>query len=267
MVFIPSNIKIPRLNAYLVVELDSDELQSLKRAFEFGTCAPFNPRLELVIKKAPQDYIDKPFGYIRFKENEAGRTKPFVLIDTRLQEQGAVWYVANFASDEDVKDKMAESTSVVWKIPLKTECLPITFVNYDIANKDIREDLGNLGVNFPVKEDYEVEVDCDCGGLDIGRERKSQQVWATAYPDEYEESTDEDLRRNYMPRPKKVARLKEGIADKAGVINRWTIPTEARARKMKDGSMKEFPKGSVVLQLTYNTDFNWPEYKWPEGSL
>ncbi|KAI3325511.1 hypothetical protein HD806DRAFT_449670 [Xylariaceae sp. AK1471] len=269
MVFILPHADIPRLNAYILPSFPDSELEPLKHAFELGTCAPFDPMLELVIQRLPVDYEGETYEYMRTKEDEAGRADPFVLIDSRAADgrEGALWYVDRFASEDEVDDGEAESTDVVWRILVKTECLSLTYVNYDIANMSLQEDLANLGVEFPVGVDYEIHEPDDCGGLDMLEERRGKIAFAVAYPGEYEESTDKSLRKNFLPLPDKVARLKEGVAEKAGLVNGWTIPTPARSSNMPDGSLKEFPEGSVQLQLGYDPDFDWPEYKWPEGSL
>ncbi|KAI1397974.1 hypothetical protein F4819DRAFT_58065 [Hypoxylon fuscum] len=267
MVFFPPNDNIPRLNAYLLKDLSDDELKAFKKAFEIGTCAPFSTKLELVIQKAPEDYLNRPHSYIRIKEDEAGRTGPFVLVDEQVTSKGAVWYVDHFAEQDEVDDGVAESTAVLWKILLKTECLPITWVNYDIANMSIQEDLDNCGVESPTPENFEQPEVWDIDGMDMEQERHRQDTWITAEPGEFEESTDEELRKNFSPMPDKVARLKEGLAEEVGLVNRWTIPSKARSRKMPDGTTKGFPEGSVVLQLRLNADFPWPAYKWPEESL
>ncbi|KAI0114275.1 hypothetical protein F4776DRAFT_638962 [Hypoxylon sp. NC0597] len=267
MVFLWPNINIPRLNAYLLKDLSDDELKAFKKTFEFGTYAPFSTMLELVIKKAPEDYLNKPHSYIRRKEDEAGRTEPFVLIDEQAVLQDAVWYVDHFANEDEVDDGEAESTAVLWQILVKTDCLPITYVNYDIGNMSIQEDLGNCGVDLPAPEDYEQPEVWGSGGLDIGDFRNSQNAWVTAEPGEFEESTDESLRKTYSPMPDRVARLKDDVAKQIGVKSRWTICQKAQPKKLPDGTTKEFPEGSVVLQLTYDPDFSWPPYKWPEGSL
>ncbi|KAI1082413.1 hypothetical protein F5B20DRAFT_531200 [Whalleya microplaca] len=266
MVFVPPNDEIPRFNAYLLKPLSEVELKAFKRQFEIGTCAPFNTKLELVIKKAPEDYLNQPHSYIRIKENEAGRTDPFILIDERVVSDGAVWYVDRFADEDEVKEGMAQSTSVLWQILLKTDCLALTWVNYDIVNMTIQEDLGNCGVELPAPENFEQPEIWDIG-MDMEKEMYEQDIWITAGPDEIEESTDRKLRDKFLPRPKRVARLKEGLAEEVGLINRWTIPSEAEPWEFPDGSTKEFPKGSVVLQLKYNPEFAWPAYKWPEESL
>jgi len=222
--------------------------------------------LELVLKRAPDDWAGKTFEYMRSKENEAGREDPFVVLDERGA--SSVWYVESFATEEQVEYGEAESTDVVWRIPIKTECLAIAYVNYEIGNMSVQEDLGNLGVEMPVLPGYEVEGVDDAGGLDMREERYSKAAYVVAYPGEYEESTDEKLRKTYMPVPDKVARLNEGVAEAVGLVNnKWCYPGPANPRKMPDGSLKEFPEGSVTLALTYNPDFDWPAYTWPEGSL
>ncbi|KAI6088290.1 hypothetical protein F4821DRAFT_234185 [Hypoxylon rubiginosum] len=267
MVFFPPLSNIPRFNAYLLSDITDDALAALKRSFELGTCAPFNTRMELVLRLAPTDYLGKPHAYIRIKENEAGRPDPFVLIDERAIREGAVWYVDRFADQEEVDDEIAVSTAVLWEILVKTECLPITWVNYDIANMSIQEDLDSCGVESPVPENFEQPEVWASGGLDMEREYRSQVAWITAEPGEFEESTDEALRANFMPKPDRVARLREGLAEEVGLVNGWTIPSNSRLRVMSGGIIKEFPEGSVILQLRYNPDVPWPAYKWPEESL
>lgn len=267
MVFIAPSFDTPRLNAYLLTDLSDDELKSFKKTFELGTYAPFNPILELVIKKPPEDYLNQSHAYIRTKETEAGRMDPFVLIDERAVKDGATWYVDRFADEDEVDEEQAESTSVLWQILVKTECLPITYVNYSIANITIEEDLDGCGVDFPVKENFEQPEICDAGGLDIAQDRRTQDAWVTAEPGEFEVSTDEELRKNYAPMPDRVGRLKENVAKEAGLQNRWAFCGNAGPRDLPDGTRKEFPEGSVVFQLYYDPDFDWPPYKWPEGSL
>ncbi|KAI2603740.1 hypothetical protein GGR54DRAFT_455991 [Hypoxylon sp. NC1633] len=266
MVFFPT-ITIPRLTAYLLTPLSDAELQTFKSAFELGTFAPFSTRLELEIRTAPEDYVGQPHAYIRAKESEAGRTGPFVLVDEHVVRDGAVWYVDRFAEQDEVDDGTAASTAVLWRILLRTECLPITWVNYDIANMTLQEDLDTCGVEYPVPEDFAQPQVWDVGGMDMAAERYAQDAWITAEPGEFEDSADEALRKNFIPMPNRVARLKEGLAQEVGLVNRWSIPSTARPRKLPDGTMKEFPEGSVVLQLRYNPDFPWPAYKWPEESL
>ncbi|RWA07443.1 hypothetical protein EKO27_g7662 [Xylaria grammica] len=269
MVFIRQGAAAPRLNAYLLPSFPEDQLEPLKRAFELGTCAPFDPMLELVIKRAPGDWEGKKHEYMRKAEDEAGRKEPFVVVDERGAggRDSVVWYVERFADEDEIDEGIAESTDVAWKIPVKTECLALMFVNYDIANMSLQEDLGNLDVDFPVSPGYEVAEADDCGGLDMLAERASKAAYLVAEPGEFELSEDESLRDNFRPVPDRVARLHEDVARAAGLISSWMIPGKARAVELPDGTKKEFPEGSISLQAKYDPDFAWPAYKWPEGSL
>ncbi|KAI1742452.1 hypothetical protein F4680DRAFT_32740 [Xylaria scruposa] len=270
MVFVAPIPKVERLRAYLLPSFPLSELPAFKQAFEFGTCAPFYPMLELVIAHAPADWAGQTFEYMRRKEDEAGREAPFVVVDERGAggRDSAVWYVEHFATEDEVEDGEAASTSVVWRIPVKTDCLALMWVNYDIANMSLQEDLCNLGVELPVDTNYDVpEVD-NCGGLDMEGERKVKKTIVVAEPGEFVESSDEALTNVYRPRPpKRVARLKEGLAETAGLVNEWSIPTSVRSWNKPDGTKRQFPEGSIELYLKFDPDFDWPEYKWPEGSL
>lgn len=265
MVYIPSP-KPPRITAYMALDVSSEDLDSIKQAFELGACSRFNPILEMVIRNEPS-YHKMSHSDIRRAEDEAGRTKPFVIIDERAISDGAVWYVDAFATEDQVEDGEAESTKVLIELLVKTECLALTWVNYDIANMDIMEDLDNCGAELPLVEGYEQETVSDCGGLDMKEQERCQPVWLTAEPGEFEESTDSALRDNFRPRPEKVARLLAKVAEENGIVANWTIPSPAGPRKLPDGTEKTFPEGSVVLQHKWDPDFPWPKYKWPEGSL
>ncbi|OBS27873.1 hypothetical protein FPOA_01815 [Fusarium poae] len=267
MVYLPPAIPGDCLTAYLVTELTDIELKVIKSAFELGACSKFSPLLELKIVRAPEDYWGKSHQYIRAKENEAGRDEAFAVIDDEAKKRGGIWYIDQFADEDQVEDGEAESTDVVFKILIQTEALALTQVNYSIANMSIGEDLDNCGVNTLLTNDFHQPDLCDCGGFDWVDQQKYQNAWVTAEPGEYEESTDDELRNNFMPRPRKVARLKEDVARSVGLVSSWTIPGKAKAIENEDGTKKEFPPGSVVLQQRYDPDFPWPEYQWPEGSL
>ncbi|KAF2971923.1 hypothetical protein GQX73_g1669 [Xylaria multiplex] len=269
MVFIRQSTDVPRLNAYLLSSFPHEELEPLKRAFELGTAAPFATMLELVIRRAPADYEGKSHEYMRREEDKAGREGPFIVIDSRGAggRDGAVWYVDRFADEDEVEEGIAESTDMVWKIPVKTECLALKYVNYDALNISLQEDLGHLGVEEPLNQGYEFPTADDCAGLDMLEQRASKYAHAVAVPGEFEESTEKSLRENMRPEPAKVARLKGAVAEAAGLVSDWTFCSEALPERLPDGAKKTFPEGSIILLATYNPNFGWPEYKWPEGSL
>ncbi|OTA98698.1 hypothetical protein M426DRAFT_325768 [Hypoxylon sp. CI-4A] len=252
-----------RLNAYLLVDLTDEQLNTFKKQFEYGTMATFATMLELIIKRAPADYLNKPHAYIRTKENEAGRDDPFVLIDEQVVSKNAIWYVEQFADETDVEDELAESTSVLWQILIETEHLPICYINYEVGNMDIREDLSNTGVDYLVPENYE-QPNVATSALDMADFRRQQNADVIAEPGEYEISTDPKLLDSFAPRPESVARLKGDVAKKAGVLNGWTFYENKVLERVSDG---EYPEGTITLQhLYYDPDFPWPAYEWPDES-
>lgn len=264
--FVPST-PAPVTKAYLTADLPSHELENMKKLFERGTHADLNPMLEMKILKAPADWAGQSHAYMRRKETEAGNDGPFVVIDEALTERGGVWYVSHFANDDDVEDEQAASTDVLWEILVTPLHLAIMWVNYDIANMSIAEDLGNCGVDFPAAVGFrQPEID-NAGGLDMEEERRSQPAWITAAPGEYEVSTKKEDTSTFLPSPGKVVRLKEDVAKANGLVSSWSIVSEPTEQEAPDGTPMEFPEGSVGLQVTYDLDFERPKYQWPEGSL
>ncbi|KAL4727100.1 hypothetical protein ACLX1H_006001 [Fusarium chlamydosporum] len=236
MVFLPPPIPGDCLTAYLVTNLTDEELQALKSSFELGACSRFSPLLELKIVRAPEDYWGKSHQYIRAQENKAGRELAFALIDDEAKERGAIWYIDQFADEEQVENGEAESTEVVFKILIQTEAFALAVVNYIIANMSVGEDLENCGVEFPLTNDFhQPELDT-CGGMDFVEQQKYQDAYVTAEPGEYEESTDEELLNNYSPRPTSVVRLKEDVARTIGLNSSWAIPNEAETIENDDGT-------------------------------
>ncbi|KAI0427592.1 hypothetical protein F5Y09DRAFT_333258 [Xylaria sp. FL1042] len=238
---------MPRLNAYLLSSFPEDQLESLKRAFEFGTCAPFHTMLELITQRAPASYEGKNHEHMLREDNAAGRKEPF----------GAVWYVDRFADQYDIEREQAVSTDVLWHILVKTEGLELMFVNYDNYNLNIQEELWHLGVELPAKEGYEI-ARANYSGVDMEDLRRMvADSEIIALPGEFEETEDKDIREQFGPMPQKAVRLKENVAKDRGGPPR-TLPDERE---------EEYPKGSVRLVLKYDPNYNWPQYQWPEESL
>ncbi|KAI1769822.1 hypothetical protein F4818DRAFT_446805 [Hypoxylon cercidicola] len=103
------------------------------------------------------------------------------------------------------------------------------------------------GVEFPVRKNFEQPRTLDAGGMDLESDQRSHTA---VEPGQFEESTEEDLRKRFWCGSERV-----------------TIPFVTRTRDMPDGTKKVFPEGSVVLELPLNPDFPWPPYRWPEESL
>ncbi|SPJ75698.1 uncharacterized protein FTOL_05429 [Fusarium torulosum] len=200
-------------------------------------------------------------------QDEAGIEDLFGLIDDEAKEKGAICYIDRFFDEDEVVDELAESTDVVIKILIKTEAFALAHACYVVATSSIIEDLDICSVETPITNDFVQPELYDCGGIDFEDQQWHQDVWPTAEPGEFEESTEGKLLDNFMPRPEKVVRLREDVAQAVGLVSDWTFYDDAESIDLGNGEKKEFPPGSVVLQQRYNPDFAWPEYKWPEGSL
>ncbi|EHK19713.1 uncharacterized protein TRIVIDRAFT_181465 [Trichoderma virens Gv29-8] len=266
MVFLVPHDDLPTLTCYLLANISSDELQAFKSAFELGNRARFDPILHVKIVRPPEDYIGKSHEYIRRKEDEAGREGKFLILDDRAVENNAVWYISYFADQEYVNWKQAESTDVLWKILIRTDKLASVYANYSIGNMSLEENLGNCGVRYPVKPGFEQPKVLDYE-TDMQKDQYRSPAWIRAEPGEYEFNKGGEELGDYIAPPNSYARLKDGVAETVGVINDWVNYYESGPFPMSDGTEKQFPEGTMVLQLKWDPDFAWPAYKWPEGSL
>jgi hypothetical protein len=266
MVFCTPRHNLPLLTCYLLAKISPDELQAFKSAFELGNFARFSPMVEIKIVHPPEDYIGQSHEYIRRKEDRAGRGGAFLILDDKAVENHAVWYISYFADVEHIEVESAESTAVLWKMLVRTDKLASVYVNYSIGNSSLQEDLDNCGVEYPAKEGYEQPKVYDYKS-DMQRAQYQQPTWIRAEPHEYELNKGGEEFGNYIAPPNTYARLKDGLAEEMGIVNSWTTFYPSGPFPMPNGTKKEFPEGTMVLQLKYNPDFPWPPYKWPEGSL
>lgn len=245
MVFIPPCGRVPQLTAYLTANLSRTTLDDIHQRFERGACSRFNPSVELFITPAPANALHE---ILRSNTHKA----PFLVIDENTPQDKAVWYVQGFATPDDVADGDVQNTNVVWRIRMKIECVPETFINYEFAGMSMAEDLLNCGVDFPLTESFTQPRIWDVGG---GWSAYNQSVWVTADADEVQYNDNG------------TARLKDHIAKENGLLNNWTKPLPPKPIKLSNGQIHRFSPTSVVLQLRFNPDHPWPPYKRLEGSL
>lgn len=269
MVFQAPTGNLDVLTCHLLANISQDKLQVFKAAFELGNFARFSPMLKIKIVRPPEDYIGQSHEYIRRKEDEAGREEVFLILDDKAKDNDAVWYIQYFADHEpedEWAESMAESTAVLWKMLIRTDKLATVYANYSIGNTSLHEDLGNCGVEFPVKEGYEQPKVFDYE-TDMQKAQYRQPAWVRAEPHEFEYNEGGEKFGTYIAPPKTLARLKEGVAEESGVFNDWVRPFPAGPFQMPNGTKKEFPEGTMVLQLKHDPDFPRPPFKWPRGSL
>ncbi|KAF2657709.1 hypothetical protein K491DRAFT_690780 [Lophiostoma macrostomum CBS 122681] len=252
-----------QLTAFLTVKLTHEQLDAIQYAFGKGSFSQSPSMFTVLFIIDRPEYHGRSHADIRRAETNE---KPFLVIDEKTPIDGGIWYVDNFASEEEVEDGEAESTNVVWKIRIKIEDVPVLHANYDIANRSIREDLDSVGVDYPCPEEFEQD-EVYTSGLDTDEDRFLAPTWVTVEPGEYDETTDEEILKTCSPRFEKVYRLKPNIAKDLGFISRWIPAGTARPLTLSDGTTKTFAEGSVVLQMDYDPKAAWAGYQRPEGSL
>jgi hypothetical protein len=129
------------LKAFLVRDFPASQLDQFKRAFEKGAKVHLRPMLHLRIMQAPEYYLNAPHSHIRIQETEAGNTDPFVVIDDNMVEKNAVWYIGDFADENDVDFGFAESEDVLMRALVRTEHLAISQVCWQEGNPPMGEEL------------------------------------------------------------------------------------------------------------------------------
>jgi hypothetical protein len=106
------------LTAFVTAKLTLEQLDAIQHAFGRGSFSqsPTCPT-ELFIKDNPS-YHGLSLEDIR--RAEAG-LKPLLIIDAKTPVDGGIWYIDDFASEDEVEDGEAASTNVLWKIRIKAE--------------------------------------------------------------------------------------------------------------------------------------------------
>lgn len=126
MVYNPdaAGVNKERLTAFVTTDLTSDQLDAVQEAFGRGACSQSPvPTIELFIEDRAE-YHGLTHADIR---RAVTGEEPFLVIDEQTPEDGGIWYIEGFASEDEVEDGEAENTNVVWKIRLKIEDVPIMY--------------------------------------------------------------------------------------------------------------------------------------------
>jgi hypothetical protein len=256
------------LKAFLVTGLTKNQLDTFKRAFEKGAKVHLNPMLHLEIIRAPGEYLNESHAHIRTQETEAGNTDPFVVIDNNVVEKNAVWYVGDFADENDVECGVAESEHVLMKALVRTEALAISHVCWQEGNPPMGEELEALGSGVvPLRTDS-VQTEPLGADDDEGDEQWSaDEIEVIAEAGEYETTTDDEICSNMSPMPREAVRLLPSIAQRENLISEWTWDLEGSRSGTPNSDGESLPAGSVRISAKFDLDVPRTHYEWPEGSL
>ena len=303
MVFVIPPSEPETLHAYLTTDLSEAQLNSIHEDFEYGAQAHIQPCMRLHIHDF-RAHRSKSHAEIRklvtaeqtggtdtdndgeveavieavqaegdegADEDEAGDgwedepgPQDFLLIDDLFHEAGAIWYVQDFATQDEVDEKEAVSTETLWEMSMLPMEAPSTKQNYEIANMTIVEDLGTTGVKLPFRNGAQKKA------WSLGKEHHegmlhTVQLNVVAEPGEWERSTKEEDRKVLYPPPDMVGRLKVKVAKEVGVVPGWTVPNEPKWFPGMEG--KKFKKGTMVLSQHVDLDVERPPYQRIPDSL
>ena len=256
------------LKAFLVADLSSSQLDTFKLAFEKGAKVHLNPMLHLKIIRAPDRYLNASHGYIRTQETERGNTDPFVVIDNNVVEKNAVWYVADFADENDVEAGFADSEDVLMRALVRTKSLAISHVCWQEGNPPMGEELEALDPDLmPLRIDS-VQSEPVGADDDEGDEQWSaDEIEVIAEAGEYETTSDYEICSNLSPMPRQAVRLLPFVARRENLISEWTWDLEGHRFATPDSSGESLPAGSVRMSAKYDPDVPRVHYQWPKGSL
>jgi hypothetical protein len=113
-----------RINAILVADLTPAQLNAVQEKFGNGAnlCSPFPVEQLFIHDKREWTAYSLPD-----MKRAMPDTSPLLVIDAQSVGDGAVWYIDDFASQDDVDDELAENTNTLVKIRMKLEAVVISY--------------------------------------------------------------------------------------------------------------------------------------------
>ena len=109
---------------------------------------------------------------------------------------------------EDVDNGDAESKNTLYKVRMELANVPISYVDFEIANTGIRVVMSNTGIPWLVPEGFTQEKPYSIG-LDYVKDRYLNPTCVTAEPDEMEESVEWEVLKTFLSGPEVVYRILE----------------------------------------------------------
>lgn len=272
MVVFPPACPPTVLNAYSNIPLQANLSSTIRREFDIGAFARFrDPSVTLTIHDRPDFYHQSSLAVREILDRE-GHTDGFVLIDANVTKPGpsirreepfstALWWVTSRADSEDYTREFTEDSHsppitypgeafVLWRVRVLTQDLPIQWINWDIDNTDLTEDISQT---FPY-DPHDDQVDAYTLGLNFSNKAEADGFYIGPYIEanysEVEISRDMEQRRRFLPLPSCVVRLTQAAATEAGLISGWTA------------SYGDIPQPGDVVRLQQDYDWDSPKWAW-----
>ncbi|KAL9084824.1 MAG: hypothetical protein Q9165_007892 [Trypethelium subeluteriae] len=260
----PRQFEPPVYDAYLVCEVPQSTLVQVQEDWRLGAIdRPNDPRYHIPYNRL--NIIDRKDLYglspqaIRThledeakegEDDEKGGIKPFVIIDEATDKSRSVWYIDRWLDKEELENAKREGDEkVLWRLRSATWELPLSIVNYEIANMDIQEDLSNSNPGVYEGEDdlYDQHAPQQpqiIQGEDYFRNEKPDAAIVIAEPGEWEETRNPDD-MNVQPKPDRMVRLKADLAREYGLQHDWSWAYD----KEQDDDV---PKGGCKLKAKWD---------------
>ncbi|KAI9696176.1 MAG: hypothetical protein M1820_008244 [Bogoriella megaspora] len=241
----------PIYNAYLHCELSQPVLDKVQKDWRLGAIDRSNDsrynmpwsRLDIVDRKdlyglSPQEIrtrLEQEAKADRDHDDDNGGeylVNPFILIDAETESTRSVWYIDQWLDEEELEQAKRDSDEkVLWKSRNMTWDLPLSIVNYEIANMDITEDLENSNPQVFEGDDhlYNQHAPQQPQAIqteDYFRNEAPQPAVVLADPGEWEETRNPDD-MNVMPKPERMVRLKQDVAHEQGTMRSTRSPRAA----------------------------------------
>jgi hypothetical protein len=249
------------IHAILIADLSPTQLSTIQEQFGLGAnlLSPYPTQQLFITDKrswAPLSHLEI-WHNTPHHDDEPGYF-PLIIIDAETPRDNAVWFIDSIAMQEDVDNGEAESLNTLYKVRMELANIPISYVNFEIANTDIREAMSNAGIPWLVPEEFTQEKPYSVG-FDYVKNRYVNPTLVIAEPGEIEESREWEILKTFLPSPEVVYRLKEHVAQENGLTANWAVGSDRKDDR--------FPEGSKILQVNYDPAIAVPRYEKPEGSL
>ncbi|KAL6721395.1 hypothetical protein ACLMJK_000498 [Lecanora helva] len=243
MVFIKKLTPTP-VQGFVVSPISSKEIDGIIQDFCRGAFDQCNPSVQLSPDR--ERFLEKSIEDIRQALDTADDKRPFLVIDAKTPSTRSLWWVDRWAEDileaEDLGRwkrenvvNIAPEESVLLKTRIKTLDVPNFYNNHSIGTIDI---LSQLPSPYDPKSFQEAVPVFDWDH----NPPKPPPAYLVAEPDDYEKSNDpQHLQKFIMPDghpPNEIVRLKDSVAQKAGLISSWTAnATPVRDSQVKNGNL------------------------------
>jgi hypothetical protein len=122
----PTREKIP-IDAILVADLTPAQLDTVQEKFGNGAilCNPFPPEQLFIHDK--REWSSCSLADLK---REMPDTCPLLVVDSHTPNDGAVWYIEDFANQQDVDGGIVENTNTLFKIRMKIEDVVISYIQF-----------------------------------------------------------------------------------------------------------------------------------------